>query len=292
MPRDWKVVHDRRAEVADETTVLYATVGDGEPVLLIHGAHMADSVIGPFMLYPEVFEGYELVSYYRAGYSGSSWPRSPTSMLQQAEHGIRLLQHLGIAKAHVVGHSFAGLIAIQMAISFPDAVHTAVLLEPFLPRSDPATVRYYADQVDRAVQLHREGHKRAALEAFLQFTAGPNILSAIDLTCPLDSWDNGSRDVDAFFAMDMPALQTWDFDPTHTERLERPTMPVLAAMGMLSEAACPGFREGQQFLLSWLPQAERLGVENATHGMQIMNPRGIAEGCVAFLKEHPISKPS
>lgn len=288
MPRDWKVVHDKRAPIADDITLLYATVGSGEPVLLIHGAHMADSVIGPFMLYPEIFEGYQLINYYRAGYSGSSWPKGPVSMVQQAEHAKLLLQHIGIPKAHVIAHSFGGLITIQMAMSFPEVVHSAVLLEPFLPRSNPQTVAYYTEQVNRAVQLHQTGQKRAALEAFLQFTAGPNILSAIDLTCPLDSWENSSRDIDAFFAIDMPALQSWDFNPAHVEDVSRPTMPILAVTGMLSETACPGFREGQQFLLSWLPQAERLGVENATHGMQMMNPKGVAEGSVAFFKEHPI----
>lgn len=289
MPRDWKVVHDKRAQINDEITLLYAVVGSGEPVLLIHGAQMADSIIGPFMLHREIFAGYQLISYYRAGYSGSTRPRQPISMLQQAEHAVLLLKSMGVPKAHLIAHSFGGLVALQMAISFPEAVHSAILLEPFLPRSNPQTVAYYTQQVNHAIELYQSGQKRAALEAFLQFTAGPNILSAIDLTCPLDSWDNGSVDIDAFFAIDMPGLQGWDFDPQHVEAVRKPTMPALAVTGMLSETACPGFREGQQFLLSWLPQAERLGVESATHGLQIMNPRRVAEGSVAFFKEHPIA---
>jgi hypothetical protein len=66
-------------------------------------------------------------------------------------------------------------------------------------------------------------------------------------------------------------------------------MPVLAAMGLDSEAAMPGFRETQRFLMDWLPQAERLAVRNATHGMQIMNPVAVGEGALAFLRNHPMS---
>jgi hypothetical protein len=67
-------------------------------------------------------------------------------------------------------------------------------------------------------------------------------------------------------------------------------MPVLAAMGLDSEAAMPGFRETQQFLMSWLPQAERLGVMNATHGLQSMNPVAVGQGVHAFLQKHPIGR--
>jgi hypothetical protein len=50
----------------------------------------------------------------------------------------------------------------------------------------------------------------------------------------------------------------------------------------------PGFRETQRFLMSWLPQAERLGVMRATHGMQSMNPIAVAQGAHEFLKKHPM----
>jgi hypothetical protein len=68
----------------------------------------------------------------------------------------------------------------------------------------------------------------------------------------------------------------------------KPTMPVLAAMGLDSEAAMPGFRETQRFLMTWLPQAERCGVPRATHGMQSMNPVAVGEAAHAFLQRHPM----
>ena len=70
---------------------------------------------------------------------------------------------------------------------------------------------------------------------------------------------------------------------------QKPRMPVLAVMGLDSESAMPGFRETQRFLMTWLPQAERCGIMNATHGMQSMNPVAVGEGVHAFLKKHPMT---
>jgi hypothetical protein len=69
---------------------------------------------------------------------------------------------------------------------------------------------------------------------------------------------------------------------------QKPAMPVLAVMGLDSEAAMPGFRETQRFLMNWLPQAERCGIPNATHGMQSMNPVAVGEAVHTFLKKHPL----
>ena len=69
-------------------------------------------------------------------------------------------------------------------------------------------------------------------------------------------------------------------------------MPVLAAMGLDSEAAMPGFRETQRFLMNWLPQAERAAIPGATHGMQSMNPVAVAQGAHAFLQRHPMGTPT
>ena len=69
----------------------------------------------------------------------------------------------------------------------------------------------------------------------------------------------------------------------------KPQMPVLAVMGLDSEAAMPGFRATQAFLMNWLPQAERAGIMNATHGMQSMNPVAVGQAVHTFFKRHPMS---
>jgi len=41
-------------------------------------------------------------------------------------------------------------------------------------------------------------------------------------------------------------------------------------------------------LQAWLPQAEAFVLSGATHGLQYMNPTGMAEALAAFLARHPM----
>ena len=45
---------------------------------------------------------------------------------------VALLRHLGIERAHVVGHSSGGVMALRLALDAPEAVHSLILLEPAL----------------------------------------------------------------------------------------------------------------------------------------------------------------
>ena len=51
------------------------------------------------------------------------------SVADHAADAAALLDHLGIARAHVVGHSSGAAVAAQLALDEPDRVATLVLLE-------------------------------------------------------------------------------------------------------------------------------------------------------------------
>src|SRR5262249_49539832 len=107
----------------------YELRGSGEPVVLIHwgvSARWAE----PLMEEPALAEHYRLLGYHRAGFGGSSPGRSPVSIADHAAHCWLLMERLGIERAHVVGHSSSAVIALQLALDFPEAVHTLALMEP------------------------------------------------------------------------------------------------------------------------------------------------------------------
>ena len=82
----------------------YEVVGSGEPMLLIHGAHLADA-LQPLVTEPAL-ERFQRVRYHRRGLGGSTYPvdAGPTSVPVQAKDAVGLLDHLGVDRAHLVGH--------------------------------------------------------------------------------------------------------------------------------------------------------------------------------------------
>ena len=105
----------------------YDVRGTGEPVLLIHGAHLADA-LRPLMAEPAL-EDFQMIQYHRRGFAGSSRPPGPSSTENQADDAVGLLDHLGIDRAHLVGHSYGAMIALSLAAAHPTRVRSLALLE-------------------------------------------------------------------------------------------------------------------------------------------------------------------
>jgi pimeloyl-ACP methyl ester carboxylesterase len=288
--REWNVDHNQRARVSNGE-LRYAVLGSGEPVLCIHGTSVADSLITPLQLYPALFEKYQFISYYRAGYNGSTLEKSSLTIEEGAEHAKQLLDHLGIEKAHIMAFSFGGVIGFQFLLSYPERAHSAILLEPYLPREAEAGVQANINAFMKAMAIYQSGDKLGAALQYMEDVCGPSFLSAVEMTGPLDVWKRVEQCVDTTFTVDFPAISNWGFKMSEADKLvaQKPAMPILAMMGLDSEAAMPGFRETQRFLMSWLPQAERCGIMNATHGMQSMNPIAVARAAEAFLERHPMA---
>jgi pimeloyl-ACP methyl ester carboxylesterase len=287
--REWNIDLDRSAQVSN-ANLRYTVLGKGEPVLFIHGTSISDSLITPLRFYPPLFDDYQLITYYRAGYNGSTLDKTSLSIEEGAEHVKELLDHLGIEKAHIVAFSFGGVIAFQFLLSYPERAHSAVLLEPYLPREEPAGVQANIDAFNRANELYQRGEKLAAAQLYMELVCGPTFLGCVDMTNPLDVWQRVEACVDTTFTIDFVAISNWGFRMSQADQMvqNKPAMPILAVMGTDSEAAMPGFRETQHFLMSWLPQAERCAIMNATHGMQSMNPVAVGEAIHTFLKRHPM----
>lgn len=288
--RSWDIPHDRRVAVSG-AVLRYTVLGEGEPVLCIHGTSIADSLITPLRFYPPLFDDYRLISYYRAGYNGSTLAKPSLRIEEGAAHVRELLDHLGIAKAHILAFSFGGVIAFQFLLSYPDRVHSAALLEPYLPREAAPCVQANVEAFNRAFELYQQGRKLAAAQLYMELVCGPRFLAAVEMTNPLDVWERVEQAVDTTFGVDFVAITQWGFRISEADRFaaQKPQMPVLAVMGLDSEAAMPGFRETQEFLMRWLPQAERAGIMNATHGMQSMNPLAVGEAVHRFFKRHPMA---
>ena len=160
----------QRARV-DGAELEFEVTGAGEPVLLIHGAFIAEAY-APLCAEPALNSRYRLVRYHRRGYAGSSPVRAPFSLAEQAADCRALLRHLGIERAHVVGHSSGGVIALQLALDAPEVVHSLILLEPGL--LDVPSGALLAEAFGPVLEQYGAGDKEGAADSFLRWAIGPD----------------------------------------------------------------------------------------------------------------------
>lgn len=253
------------------------------PVVLIHGSLVADAFV-PLLDEPAVTERYRLIHYHRRGYGGSQRPEGPVTIPQQAEDCLALMRLLGVERAHVVGYSFGGAIALQLALDAGDRVHSLALLETSLPGAvtDPADQQYFMEEVTRAPELHGAGDAAGAIDSISRLVFGPAYRAALDRALP-GAFEQAVRDADAFFQVDLPAHQQWRFTREDAARIKQPILSVYH-----EDPAWGGFRARHELLSSWLPQVETLVLPVATHLLMMIDPRGAAQGLAAFFARHPL----
>jgi pimeloyl-ACP methyl ester carboxylesterase len=263
----------------------YEIQGVGDPVVLVHAGVFGDW-FEPLMTQPALAGRFRLVRYHRIGYAGSSRATTHPSIRDQALQLQTLLRQLGVTRAHLVGPSSGGNVAIELAMLAPEMVASLVLLEPAIPvapRSD-ARLLSTSSRGNLAMDRFRAGDKAGAVDAFMQLVAGPDYRASLDSVLP-NAFAHAVRDADTFFMQELPAIQQWTFAPDFRKRLMQ---PVLAVIGEGSRDVAPIWPQRQQLLLDSLPNVEGFELRGATHLLHVQQPRLMAEALAQFLQRHRI----
>lgn len=106
-------------------TLYYEEHGSGEPLLLIMGFTV--SSIGWHWNLPAFAQTFRTIVFDNRGVGRSDKPDTPYSMAMFAADTVGVLDHLGIAQAHVFGISMGGMIAQEFALRYPQRVKTLIL---------------------------------------------------------------------------------------------------------------------------------------------------------------------
>jgi pimeloyl-ACP methyl ester carboxylesterase len=119
-----------RSLVANGVTTNYLTAGNGFPVVLIHGSGPGVSAYSNWRLtIPALAEDFTVYAPDVVGFGFTSRPHHiEYSMDTWVSHLIGFLDALGLAKAHLVGNSFGGGLALRTAAMHPDRVENLVLM--------------------------------------------------------------------------------------------------------------------------------------------------------------------
>ncbi|HZB08245.1 MAG TPA: alpha/beta hydrolase [Rubrobacter sp.] len=258
----------------DGAELEYEVSGTGESVVFIHGAFIADT-FRPLLAEPSLAGRYRLILYHRRGYAGSSRTSESSSIVQQAADCWALLRHLGVERAHVVGHSYGGDVALQLALDTPGVVHSLALLEPGLMVG--ASARAYREALARGAERYREAGAAVVVDEFLQ-ARWPAYRATLDRVLP-GAFAQAVADAKTWFERELSGQLGWRFGEAEARRISQPTLSVL---GGESDALWSRFGETHRLLRAWLPHADGFVLPGATHFMQIENPRGMAEVLASF----------
>ena len=253
--------------------------GSGEPIVFIHGSGIADSFL-PVVIDPAVRDHYRTIRYRRRGYGGSSPVDGPFSVSDHAIDCRALLGVLGVEKAHVVGQSYAGAVALQLAVNAPEVVATLALFEPALLAVPSA--RQFSEALGPIFDRYGSGDRVGAVNAFFAAVGGADWRCHVGSTVP-GGLELAENDAATVFESDLPSLQTWEFGAEEAAKINQPVLYVLGS------DSPPVFGEGRDLLHSWLPRTEDAVLACATHMLQMDRPADAAAALADFLKRHPVA---
>ena len=108
----------------------YLEAGQGDPVVLIHGSGPGVTSYANWRLViPALAENFRVIAPDMVGFGFTERPASVQYGVQTwADQVIGLMDTLELAKAHLVGNSFGGAIALRIATQHPDRVGKLVLM--------------------------------------------------------------------------------------------------------------------------------------------------------------------
>lgn len=271
------MVSVQTVRVADDAWVEVRSTGAGESLLLIQTA-LDPAALVPLSCAPRIAERFRIIDCRRRGYGASSPAGNPGSIVRDAVDCHAVLRALGCDRAHVLGTSYSGAVALELAATAPELVRTLTLVEP-PPRHGPPANEFTAANAHLLGVFERDGVTQA-LEEFTRALGAPSWLAErADADPALVA--RIENDAATFFTADIPALMRWEFPQARSTEVE---CPVLYLGGAESPAS---FTHVRTWVKELFPECEDHLIPGAGHSLATTHSQQVSELLVDFLARHP-----
>lgn len=265
-------VQSGTAEV-NGTSLYYEVAGRGFPLVLISGGGTLDR-----RGWDEQFEAfaksYRVIRYDIRGIGKSARPRAAFSHSRDL---YALLKFLKVEKAHVVGLSFAGAIAVDFALEHPEMVARLVLAAT--GTSSDAKSRENVEAIEQlAVMVEKQG-----LEQTVQAISSLPFLISQENRAARERVKQIYLDNRDLFENGFPLVKLWQpAGPPAGERLSEIRAPALV---LAAEKDLPAYRQLTDRLAAGIRGAKKLVIPGATHLMHMDKPKEFNRAVLEFLSD-------
>jgi len=112
---------------ANNITMHYIEAGQGPPLFLLHGLGSSHEMWLPIV--SELSRSYRVIAADTRGHGASDKPQGQYSIRLFADDWLALMDALGVERAHLLGLSMGGAIAMRLAADAPQRVRSLILVD-------------------------------------------------------------------------------------------------------------------------------------------------------------------
>lgn len=261
---------------SDGVKIHFTDEGTGEPVILIHGfAANADLNWRKWGVNKELRKDYRVIALDNRGHGLSDKPESQDAYgIEMVNDVVRLMDHLQIDKAHVVGYSMGGFLTMKLLIEHPERIISAMPCGAGWPRIDEEST----STIDRiASGLENEGTFAPLLEHLTPLDSDVNKLEVASMDRVIRS-----KADPAIMALAMRGMLEFAVEP---DQLKANPVPVKTLIGSVDP-----LRETVEPLEGLLANFEAVYLEDGDH-LSTLSMDEFIEEIEAFLGAHRLNAP-
>ncbi|MFQ4148456.1 alpha/beta fold hydrolase [Arthrobacter sp. LAPM80] len=252
----------------DGVELAYDAVGEGAPLLLVHGSALSKAIWRGFGYTKAFRDNYRVITMDLRGHGRSGKPHTPADYVMDTlvADALAVLDDAGVHKAHYGGYSVGARLGFSLAVAAPERLLSLTTLGGTF-RIQPGSIgRLFFQEYDAALGS-------GAMDAFVQGWEAR-------IGRPLEAQTRA-----AFLANDAAALRAYfaqtEADPAVPEHeIAAITIPALLMAGTEDRARLEDSRRAVELM----PNARLVELPGRNHGSTLVPPAPVLAEWLPFLR--------